>query len=64
MLIIKIENGNIEKALKQYKSKVIKTRQIKELRERQDFEKNSSKKRKENALAKYVQKRHDMANMV
>ena len=38
MLITKVENGNIEKALKQYKSKVIKTKQLKELRDRQEFE--------------------------
>ena len=28
MLIIQVESGNIEKALKKYKSKVIKTKQI------------------------------------
>lgn len=62
MLIIKVENGNIEKALKQYKSKVIKTKQMKELRDCQEFEKASVKNRQEKTLAKYVQKKKDVAN--
>ena len=41
MLIIKVEkNVTLEKALKIYKSKVIKTRQSKELNERKEFQKN------------------------
>ena len=39
MLITKVENGNIEKALKQYKRKVINTKQIKNLRDQQDYTK-------------------------
>lgn len=62
MLITKVENGNIEKALKQYKSKVIKTKQMKELRDRQEFEKTSVKNRQQKTLAKYVQKKKDDAN--
>ena len=62
MLITKVENGNIEKALKQYKSKVIKTKQLKELRDRQEFEKASVKNRQQKTLAKYVQKKKDEAN--
>lgn len=62
MLITKVENGNIEKALKQYKSKVIKTKQMKELRDRQEFEKTSVKNRQQKTLAKYVQKKKDEAN--
>ena len=62
MLIINVDKGNIEKALKQYKSKVIKTKQLKELRERQEFEKNSSKNRTKKSLAKYVQRKKDEAN--
>jgi ribosomal protein S21 len=62
MLKITIENGNIEKALKKYKSKVIRTKQLKTLRERQQFEKNSSRKRKANAKAKYLQQKIDLAN--
>ena len=62
MLIIQVDNGNIEKALKQYKSKVIKTKQLKELRDRQEFEKTSVKKRQTKILAKYVQRQKDEAN--
>jgi small subunit ribosomal protein S21 len=62
MLIIQVDNGNIEKALKQYKSKVIKTKQLKELRGRQEFEKTSVKKRQMKTLAKHVQKKKDEAN--
>jgi small subunit ribosomal protein S21 len=60
MLIINIESGNIEKALKKYKSKVIKTKQLNELRNRQEFEKPSSKKRTGLSKAKYLQKKKDL----
>lgn len=61
MLIIKVNNkkGGIEKALKQYKSKVIRTKQIKELRERTEHIKPSTKKRKMMAKAKYIQTKQD-----
>jgi small subunit ribosomal protein S21 len=55
MLIVEVQNNNIEKALKQYKHKVIKTKQIKTLREDKEFEKKSSRKRKQIAKAKYLQ---------
>lgn len=55
MLIINVESGNIQKALKQYKSKVIKTKQINRLRDLQEFKKKSSKKRTVNSKAKYLQ---------
>jgi ribosomal protein S21 len=46
MIIIKLEkNISIEKALKLYKSKVIKTRQQSELINRKEFVKKSVKKR-------------------
>lgn len=57
MLIIKVEK-NIEKALKQYKSKVIKTHQMSELKDRKEFEKPSKTKRKEKNKAKYIQKKY------
>lgn len=59
MLIVKVskKKDGLEKALKQYKSKVIKTKMIKELRERQEFEKPSSKKRKQLLKAKYKQQK-------
>jgi small subunit ribosomal protein S21 len=58
MLIIKVKKGDINRALKQYKSKTIKTRQMRELRDRKEFEKPSETKRKEKNKAKYVQKKY------
>lgn len=55
MLIIEVKNENIEQALKQYKRKVIKTKQIKNLRDRQQFTKKSVEKRDEFRKASYVQ---------
>ena len=55
MLIINVDKGNIEKALKQYKRKVNKTKQLKKLRKLKEFEKNSTKKRAAFANAKYLQ---------
>ena len=57
MIIIKLDkNVPIEKALKLYKSKVIKTRQSNEINLRKEFEKKSVKRRKQLLKAKYVQK--------
>jgi small subunit ribosomal protein S21 len=55
MLHIKVE-GNIEKALKEYKRKVAKVKQIKNLRDNQEFVKPSVKKRSKITKAKYAQK--------
>jgi small subunit ribosomal protein S21 len=55
MLIIEVTK-NIEIALKIYKSKVQKTKQIQKLRERQEFVKPSVKKRSKILKAEYVQK--------
>ena len=58
MIIIKLENNlSIEKALKLYKSKVIKTRQSSELVKRKEFKKPSVIKRDGLSKAKYVQKK-------
>lgn len=58
MLIIKVtQKGGVEKALKEYKSKVIKTKQLKKLRDRQEFEKPSVKKRQQTMKAKYIQQK-------
>jgi ribosomal protein S21 len=54
MIIVKVKN--IEKALKEYKSKVIKTRQMSELVNRKEFVKPSVKKRNVLSKAKHVQK--------
>lgn len=58
MLHIKVEKG-IEKALKEYKRKVSKTKQIQALREGQEFVKPSIKNRSKVIKAKYIQKLRD-----
>ena len=63
MIIVKLNNNiTIEKALKLYKSKVIKTRQSKELSKRKEFVKKSVIKRTELSKAKYVQKKFKSDN--
>ena len=58
MIIVKVENTqSIEKALKVYKSKVIKTRQSSELVKRKEYKKPSVIKRDGFNKAKYVQKK-------
>lgn len=57
MIIVKVnKDKNIEKALKEYKSKVIRTRQMSELVNRKEFVKPSVKKRNVLSKAKHVQK--------
>ena len=53
-VIIK-EGDNIEKALKQFKRKVMNTKLIKEQRERQEFQKPSVTRRKKKLKARYIQ---------
>jgi small subunit ribosomal protein S21 len=56
MIIIDLsKEKNIESALRTYKQKVQKTKQIQKLRERQQFEKSSVTRRKEVLKAVYVQ---------
>ena len=56
MIVIEVQKGeSIEKALKLYKYKVIKTKQIDMLRERQEFVKKSVTKRMKKQKAKYKQ---------
>ena len=62
MLIVEVKKGGIEKALKAYKSKVIRTKQLKHLRDRQQHIKPSEIKRKQNAKAKYIQTLKDQTN--
>jgi small subunit ribosomal protein S21 len=58
MIIVKLENNiSIEKALKIYKSKVIKTKQSSELVKRKEYKKPSVIKRDGLSKAKYVQKK-------
>jgi small subunit ribosomal protein S21 len=57
MITVKVnKDKNIEKALKEYKSKVIKTRQMSELVNRKVFVKPSVIKRNVLSKAKHVQK--------
>lgn len=60
MLIVKV-NGNIEKALKALKNKVIKTQQVQELQRRTEFVKPSVKRRMEIKDAAYRQKKRTEA---
>jgi small subunit ribosomal protein S21 len=56
MIIIDLsKEKNIESALRTYKSKVQKTKQIQKLRERQQFVKPSVVRRKELLKAQYVE---------
>lgn len=57
MIIVKVEKGNIERALKEYKGKVIKTRQMSELNDRKEFEKESVRKRREKQKGVYKEKK-------
>jgi len=56
MIIINVsKEKNIESALRTYKQKVQKTKQVQKLRERQSFVKPSVRRRKEVLKAVYVQ---------
>ena len=56
MIVVPLKEGeNIEKALKKFKRKFEKTGVVKELRNRQAFEKPSVAKRKQTMRAFYVQ---------
>lgn len=54
MLIIKV-NNNIEKSLKQYKRKVISTKQLKKLKDLKYYTKPSAKNRLKIQKAKYTE---------
>ena len=59
MIVVPVKEGeNIEKALKKFKRKFEKTGVIKELRNRQAFEKPSITKRQQMMRAIYVQQLH------
>lgn len=56
MIKIILEKGeSLEKALKRYKYKVIKTKEIEELRARQEYVKKTTLKREQMKKAKYKQ---------
>jgi small subunit ribosomal protein S21 len=56
MIVIKIEKGeSLDRALKRYKYKVISSKQIEELRKRQEYVKKTTIKREKMKKAKYKQ---------
>ena len=58
MIIVPVKNSSsIDQALKQYKFKVYKTKQLEKLRELQEFTKKSIKKREQNKKSVYLQKK-------
>jgi|TARA_R110000868_G_scaffold229686_2_gene482769 small subunit ribosomal protein S21 len=57
MLKIKVKKGNIERALKDYKSKVIKTRQMRKINDKKEYEKPSVKNRIIKEKAKYIEQK-------
>ena len=57
MLITHVNKGNIERAIKEYKGKVIKTRQMSQLNDRKEFEKESVRKRREKSKGVYKEKK-------
>lgn len=59
MLVIPVQNNNIEKALKVLKGKVIRTKQLIYLRDRQYYEKKSVRRRNEIKNAVYLQGKKD-----
>lgn len=59
MLIVNVKGNNIERALKELKSKFIKTNITKECRDRQEYVKKSIKKRAEKKRAQYNQNKNN-----
>jgi small subunit ribosomal protein S21 len=57
MLIVKVKKGDIERSIKELKSKVIKTRQNSQLNNRKEFTKKSVLKRQILNKARYIQKK-------
>ena len=60
MIIVDLsKEKSIETALRTYKQKVQKTKQVQKLRERQEFTKPSVKKRTEKLKAVYIQQKRN-----
>jgi small subunit ribosomal protein S21 len=62
MLKVKVKKKNIERALKELKSKFIKTKISKHCRDRKEHTKKSIKRRQEINKATYLQKKYDSEN--
>jgi ribosomal protein S21 len=60
MLIIEVKKGNIESALKQFKTKVIKTKMINELQDRKTYQKKSEDKREQLKNAIYKEQKRNL----
>ncbi len=58
MIVVKVINGNIEKALREFKRKCLSTKLMNEIRDRQFYTKPSVIKREKINKAKYVQKKY------
>jgi len=57
MLKIEVKKGNIERALKEYKGKIIRTRQMREINDRKEYEKPSVKNRRIKKKGEYREKK-------
>ncbi len=62
MLITKVEKGNIEQALKRYKYKTLKVKQLKKLRDKKQYTKPSAKKREQLQNPKYIEQKNGDIN--
>ena len=58
MLIIEVKKGNIDGALKKFKSKVIKTKLVSQLQDRKTYKKKSDVNRQIKKNAIYKQKKY------
>ncbi len=58
MIIVNVKDGNIERALKEFKRKTIKIKQMQALQEQREFKKNSVVKRLQKQKAVYKQKKN------
>tara|TARA_Y100000310_G_scaffold317616_1_gene370672 strand:+ start:37 stop:228 length:192 start_codon:yes stop_codon:yes gene_type:complete len=59
MLKVDVKGGNIERAIKEMRRKVVGTKLIKQLRDNKQFTKPSVKRRAELLKAQYVQKKRE-----
>ena len=59
MIIVPVKNEkSLEQALKQYKFKIYKTKQLQKLQERKEYKKPSVKRRAQIQKAKFIQKNY------
>lgn len=59
MLKVDVKGGNVERAIKEMRRKVVGTKLIKQLRDNKQFTKPSVKRRAELLKAQYVQKKKE-----